>query len=119
MAQNDAISLAHLGSAERALGHKAEVGQRLAEVLRIAVAGRHWKSLLGTLPRLALLLADTGQVERTVELYSLVSREPFVANSQWFREGGNATKPKARKDSSHWSVILAVMFRCYTIATQG
>ena len=38
------------------------------------------------LPAMVLLLADQGQAERAVELYALVSRYPFVANSRWFED---------------------------------
>jgi tetratricopeptide (TPR) repeat protein len=86
-----AVLLAHLGCAERALGHKVEARGHLSEALHMAVEGRHWVPLLATLPRLALLLADgigrfAPDIERAVELYALASRYPFVANSHWFED---------------------------------
>lgn len=35
---------------------------------------------------IALLLADSGEPERTVELYALATRYPFVAKSRWFED---------------------------------
>jgi len=34
----------------------------------------------------ALILADEAQVERSVELYALASRYPFVSKSCWFQD---------------------------------
>ena len=39
-----------------------------------------------TLSGIALLLADGGQEERAVEVYTLAARTPFVANSRWFED---------------------------------
>ena len=36
------------------------------------------------LPAVALILADQGEQERAVELFSLALRYPFVACSRWF-----------------------------------
>jgi len=38
------------------------------------------------LPLAALSMADEGQTERAAEVYALVSRYPFVANSRWFED---------------------------------
>ena len=35
---------------------------------------------------MALLLADRGEAERSVELYALASRYGYVANSRWFED---------------------------------
>jgi hypothetical protein len=43
-------------------------------------------SLMLALPAVALLLADQGEKEQAVELYTLASRYPFVANSRWFED---------------------------------
>ena len=43
-------------------------------------------ALLYTLPGVAALLADQGEVERAVEVYALAARYPFVANSRWFED---------------------------------
>jgi hypothetical protein len=37
---------------------------------------------MSVLPFAALLLADWGEVERAIEIYAMVSRYPFVANSR-------------------------------------
>jgi hypothetical protein len=83
---NLVLSLAYLGYAEHKLGRGIEAGQCLAEALHMTVESRFWLSLLTMLPGLALLLADVGQVEQAVELYSLASRYPYVANSRWFED---------------------------------
>jgi hypothetical protein len=53
-----------------------------AQALRIAVEDRLWLSLVETLPGLALLWADMGQVGRAVEMYALAAREPYVAKER-------------------------------------
>jgi hypothetical protein len=43
-------------------------------------------SVLVAVPGVALLVATQGEIERAVELYALVLRHPFVANSPWFED---------------------------------
>jgi len=77
------LALAH---AERGLGQKAQARQDLLEGMRTAVEIGHFRSCLVSLPLMALLLADRGEVERAVELCALASRYPYVANSRWFED---------------------------------
>jgi tetratricopeptide (TPR) repeat protein len=58
----------------------------LVEALLLAKKSRSPLPLLWALPVLALLLADEGQAERSVELYALASRSPFVSKSCWFQD---------------------------------
>jgi predicted ATPase/DNA-binding SARP family transcriptional activator len=79
-------SLAILGVATRGLGDVDQARRHLCEALRVAGdMGAFWPLMLA-LPATALLLADGGEQERAVEIYTLVSRYPFVANSQWFED---------------------------------
>jgi hypothetical protein len=52
----------------------------------MAYEKRHLHPMLFALAGFALMLTDKGQVEWAVELYALVSRYPYVANSQWFED---------------------------------
>ena len=69
------------------LGNLPQAQQHLAEALRIAVEIRFVGVLFFALPAIALLLAEWGEPERAVELYTL-PRHHFlmVANSRWFEE---------------------------------
>ena len=42
--------------------------------------------LLHLMPIIPVVLADTGEVERAVELYALAESHPFVANSKLFED---------------------------------
>jgi hypothetical protein len=42
--------------------------------------------LLDALPAIAFFLAERGEAERSVELYALGSRYPYVANSRFFED---------------------------------
>ena len=54
------------------------------DALRIAIDGDFFLTLTHTLPGIALLFVDQGQVERAVELYALAATQGIVANSKWF-----------------------------------
>jgi tetratricopeptide (TPR) repeat protein len=75
-----------LGLAARGLGHRDEAGRHFLAELQWAVERRCFMPLPFTLSGIALLLADGGQEERAVEVYTLAARTPFVANSRWFEE---------------------------------
>jgi predicted ATPase/DNA-binding SARP family transcriptional activator len=81
-----AWSLAALGRASFGLGNHSEAQQHLYEALEIAVEIGAFIPLLYTMPIVSLLLADQGEVERAIELYSLASQHPFVSNSQLFED---------------------------------
>jgi predicted ATPase len=78
--------LAVLGYAARGLDQVPQAEGHLSEALRTASAIRTIFPLVTALPAIALLLADRGEVERSVELYALASRYPRVANSRWFED---------------------------------
>jgi tetratricopeptide (TPR) repeat protein len=78
--------LAILGVAAHGSGDVDHAQQHLCEALRVAGDIGAFRPLMLALPATALLLADLGQVERAVEIYALVSRYPFVANSRWFED---------------------------------
>jgi tetratricopeptide (TPR) repeat protein len=70
----------------RGLGQPAQARQHLRVALRMAAETGYRNVALQSLPAMALLLADGGEVERAVELYALASRYPYVANSRWFED---------------------------------
>jgi predicted ATPase/DNA-binding CsgD family transcriptional regulator len=77
---------AMLGLAARGLGRPIEAAQRLRSAPS-STGGAAWFPVqMITLVGLSLLVADEGQAERAVELFSLASRYGFVANSVWFRD---------------------------------
>jgi hypothetical protein len=51
-----------------------------------AVEKHHFFSLVNALSGIALMLADDGEFERALELYTLALKHPFVANSRWFED---------------------------------
>jgi hypothetical protein len=58
----------------------------LVEALLLAKRSQSPLPLLWALPVLALVLADEAQTERSMELYALASRYPFVSKSCWFQD---------------------------------
>ena len=72
------------GYAARGLGQISLAQGHFYKALKIAVETKRFLSLSHTLPGIALLFADRGDVERAVELYALVSTLGMVANSKWF-----------------------------------
>jgi DNA-binding SARP family transcriptional activator/predicted ATPase len=79
-------ALAGLSRAEFALGNRAKAWKHALHSLESSEEAPEFISLLYTLAAMALLLVDAGEMERAVELYSLVSRYDFVANSRWFED---------------------------------
>jgi predicted ATPase/DNA-binding SARP family transcriptional activator len=80
-----------LGNALSTLGGMASVTHNfqqaqeyLVEPLQIALKTRAFYLLHVTLAWVALFLANQGQPERAVEIYTLASRFPYVGNSRWF-----------------------------------
>jgi DNA-binding SARP family transcriptional activator/predicted ATPase len=80
------LALAFLGYAAQGLGELCLARQHLREVLQLVAETHVFLFSLTTLPAVALLLADTGEVERAVELYALASRHGYVGNSRWFED---------------------------------
>lgn len=50
------------------------------------LSDRHYFWLLEAMAAVAAILADRREAERAVEIYALVNRHPYVANSRWFSE---------------------------------
>lgn len=86
--QQDMLSwaLAFLGYADRGLGQVVQAKSHLLQALQIATEIQSFVGLVFTLPGIAMLLADLDQKERAIELYTLASRYPTVANSRWFTD---------------------------------
>jgi tetratricopeptide (TPR) repeat protein len=78
-------ALAVAACAARGLGDLRQAREHLIEALQTA-PDSGFVELLYALPAVALLLVEQGEVERAVELYALVSRYPYVANSRWFAD---------------------------------
>jgi DNA-binding SARP family transcriptional activator/predicted ATPase len=92
----DVNPAAWLGLAARGLERRPEAWQCLVSALEWASKFRGVPELMVTLAGIALLLADEGQTERAIELYALVSSQPFVANSRWFEDvAGQQLTPMA------------------------
>jgi tetratricopeptide (TPR) repeat protein len=81
-----ARSLTGWGRASYALGNISEAHQHLYEALMIAVEIGAFIPLLDIMPIVSLLLADQGEVERGIELYSLANQHPFVRQAQLYED---------------------------------
>jgi tetratricopeptide (TPR) repeat protein len=78
--------LASWAGVARGLGQPVQAREHIIASLRGAAEIGEAITPMFALPQAALLLADRGEVGRTVELYALASRHPFVANSRWFED---------------------------------
>jgi tetratricopeptide (TPR) repeat protein len=81
-----AQALACTAYVDRALDQRERAQGTLREAIHIALDIGAFHPLAFAVPVMALLLCDTGQPERAVELYAVASQSPFVANSQWFED---------------------------------
>jgi tetratricopeptide (TPR) repeat protein len=85
--QNLCLPITTMGFVERGLGNRRQAREHYGEALRTAIQrgasifDLQWVGALA-----ALLLADEGNAERALELYTLLSGHPHVANSQWFED---------------------------------
>ena len=68
------------------MGQSSLAKRRLKDALKNAVDEKIFLPLIQTLPGIALLFSDQGQVERAVELYALACTQGIVANSKWFAD---------------------------------
>jgi hypothetical protein len=80
------IALADLAQVELALGRPVQARRRLREALAVAHRWGTLMAYLTWLPRMALFLVDSGDVERAVELYALAQRFPLIGNSQLWED---------------------------------
>lgn len=76
------IATGHLGYAARGLGKPVLAQQHFITVLAWSVANQGAVPLFFGMAGLALLLADQGEIERAVELYTTLADLPMVATSQ-------------------------------------
>jgi predicted ATPase/DNA-binding SARP family transcriptional activator len=79
-------ALAPLSAAALRLGHAPEAQQHLIEALQIAVEIGSLTFLLPTLVAAAAYLADQGELEQALEIYSLISCHPWVSNWGWLED---------------------------------
>jgi predicted ATPase len=84
--ENEGQVLACLGYVTRGMNQNSQTQRHFYEALRIAVEEEGFLALIHTLPGIALLFADQGDIERAVELYALASTLGVVANSKWFAD---------------------------------
>jgi predicted ATPase len=82
------LSKAHAaaGYVARAVGDSDQAQQHLRDALDTTTDRDSFWSVAFTLPLVALLLVDEGELARAVELYALASRYPYVSNSCWFED---------------------------------
>jgi hypothetical protein len=82
-------SLALLGRAVYGLGNRVAAQGYLLEALEMVIELGAFVSLMRLMPIIPVLLADEEDdalKERAVELYALAESQPFVANSQLFKD---------------------------------
>jgi DNA-binding SARP family transcriptional activator len=81
-----ARNLAALIRVEIANGNYQIAERLLNEGLEKAIIAGELFSMLYILASAALLLAVRGEIEKSLEIYSLIHSWPFVSNSQWFSD---------------------------------
>lgn len=80
------LALAGLGYAAWGLGELDNAREYLAEALWTGAMMRAFQPIMFALPAIALLLADKGQIARSVELYAFATKFPMVTQSRWFAD---------------------------------
>ncbi|RIK44298.1 MAG: hypothetical protein DCC55_03015 [Chloroflexi bacterium] len=108
--------LASLGCAACATSQHSRARRYLSELLRVVAEREDFDALLEALPLAALLLANQGQHEWAVEVYTAALRYPFIANSCWFADVAGrviqaaqshlppAVAHKAREKGQAWEI---------------
>jgi tetratricopeptide (TPR) repeat protein len=81
-----AKALAAIGRAEIGLGNPIGAWNHAREALALFVDTPAFLHLLYAISTIAFLLIDRDEILKAVELYALVSKQPFVANSIWFED---------------------------------
>jgi tetratricopeptide (TPR) repeat protein len=79
-------ALAPLSAAALRLGHVLEAHQHLIEALQIAVETGSLTFLLPALVAAAAYLADQGELEQALEIYSLIMCHPWVSSWAWLED---------------------------------
>jgi tetratricopeptide (TPR) repeat protein len=69
-----------------AKGDLDQAKRHLREATRTVVTSGDFLSKLHLLSAIAVSLAAQGDAERAIELYTLATRHPYVANSRWFED---------------------------------
>ncbi len=77
---------AGMGLAAFRLGDYDQAWAHIHTALKLLSEYQHFFWMFYALGILALLLAQRGQEIQAVEVYSLIERYPFVANSKWFQD---------------------------------
>jgi len=86
--RKDGIGSAYAGlaRADFALAAYDQAWEHALASIRYLAEFRHIFWMFYALATVALLLAHEGLIERGIEVYSLISRYDFVANSRWFED---------------------------------
>ena len=86
--RQDGVGSAYAGLAlaEYLLGNFDQAWVHTHTALQVLSEFRHFFWLFYALATLALLLATRGQEIQAIEIYSLIARYNFVANSKWFED---------------------------------
>jgi tetratricopeptide (TPR) repeat protein len=86
--RRDGVGSAYAGMAraEFALRSYDQAWEYALSAIEILLEYRHLFWMFYALATLALLLGHQGQDEQAIEVYSLLSRYDFVANSKWFED---------------------------------
>lgn len=79
-------SFIYAGYAAYSDGHIGQARHYQSKALQMGLEIEGFSPLIQTLPLAAILLADQGEKEQAIELYTLASQYPFVANSCWFED---------------------------------
>lgn len=69
-----------------ARGETRQAWEQVLEGLRLLLRYKNFFWALYGIATLALLLAERGEIERSVTLYALAEKQPFVSNSRWFAD---------------------------------
>jgi tetratricopeptide (TPR) repeat protein len=73
-----------LGYTARGLDRPSPSQGHFYEALKLAILFEDFLSLTHSLPGIALLFTDQGDLESAVELYALAATQGIVGNSKWF-----------------------------------
>ena len=86
LAENTGVASCALGYAARGQGDLEHARRLWVQALRLSTEKGSFPLLAYSLPGIALVLLDRGQLERAVETYELACRFGAVANSHWFED---------------------------------
>lgn len=82
-----ARAMALLSYAVRKLNHTGEAQRLLYTVLKSSVDNRFYNPLILTLPGIALLLVDLGELALAIQVYAAASTQPVMSRkSIWFKD---------------------------------